>query len=311
VIQAHTEFFHEIGAVPETIFYDRMSVVYDSKKQKMNDKFLEFSMLSGFRPCVCNPASPQEKGTDEESVGYVRRLTFGERSSFESFDGAIEWLSTCLTEINARPVYRRPNVPVQGLTQERDLMHHLPTLEYENCDLKRATISRYSLVKCEGNFYSVPDTYRPRLITLKIMVDRIVLLDGNEVIASHRRLTGKQQYSLDITHYIKTFHRKPGALPNARVLAQVDEQILDLFNRYYLDDPKGFVPILDLMRETSPETLSYALTILNGQNIHPTYDTLRFFLHQTMEQKVEPFAFCGGFAVTQPDLVAFDQLMVG
>jgi len=268
-------------------------------------------MHSGFRPCVCNPASPHEKGTDEESVGYIRRLTFGERSSFESFDEAIEWLSTCLTEINARPVYRRPSVPVQGLAQERDLMHPLPTLEYENCDLKRATISRYSLVKCEGNFYSVPDTYCLRLITLKIMVDRIMLLDGNDIIASHRRLTGKQQYSMDITHYIKTFHRKPGALPNARVLAQVDEQILDLFNRYYQSDPKGFLPILDLMQETSPEALSEALTILNKQNIPPTYDTLRFFLHQTMEQKVEPFACLGGFAVTQPDLVAFDQLMVG
>jgi hypothetical protein len=190
-------------------------------------------------------------------------------------------------------------------------MHPLPTLEYANYDLKRAAISRYSLVKCEGNFYSVPDTYRPRQITLKILVDRIALLDGNDVIASHHRLTGKQQYSLDITHYIKTFHRKPGALPNARVLAQVDELIQDLFNRYYLDDPKGFLPILDLMRETSPEALSSALTILNEQNIPPTYDTLRFFLHQTMEQKVEPFAFRGGFEVTEPDLAAFDQMMVG
>jgi hypothetical protein len=108
-------------------------------------------------------------------------------------------------------------------------MHHLPTLEYENYDLKRATISRYSLVKCEGNFYSVPDTYRPRQITLKIMVD--------------------------------------------------------MFNRYYLDDPKGFLPILDLMHETSPEALSSALTILNKQNISPTYDTLRFFLHQTIGTK--------------------------
>ena len=44
----------------------------------------------------------------------------------------------------------------------------------------------------EGNFYSVPDTYRPRQITLKILVDRIALLDGNDVIASHYRLTGKQ-----------------------------------------------------------------------------------------------------------------------
>lgn len=157
-------------------------------------------MHSGFRPCVCNPASPHEKGTDEESVGYIRRVAFGERSSFESFEEAIEWLITCLAELNIRPVYRRPEVPVQGLVQEQDLMHPQPTLEYANYDLKRATISRYSLVKCEGNFYSVPDTYRPRQITLKILVDRIALLDGNDVIASHRRLTGKQQYSLDITH---------------------------------------------------------------------------------------------------------------
>jgi transposase len=32
VIQAHIEFFHEIGSVPETIFYDRMAVLYDSRK---------------------------------------------------------------------------------------------------------------------------------------------------------------------------------------------------------------------------------------------------------------------------------------
>lgn len=311
VIQAHIEFFHEIGSVPETIFYDRMAVVFDSRKQQLNDSFLEFSMHFGFRPCVCNPASPNEKGTDEESVGYVRRTTFGERSTFASLEEATEWLRMRLVEINTHPVYRRPNVPVQGLYQERDQMHLMPTLEYENYELKRAAISRYSLVKCEGNFYSVPDTYRPRQITLKVMVDRIALLDGNDAIASHRRLAGKQQYSMDITHYIKTFHRKPGALPNARVLSHADELILDLFNRYYLDDPKGFLPILDLMLETSTEALSHALNILNEQNIPPTYDTLRFFLNQTVDQKVEPFAFCAEFEVTQPDLVAFDQLMEG
>jgi len=65
VIQAHVEFFKEINAVPQSLFYDRMRVVYDSDKKKLNDKFLEFSMHSGFIPCVCNPASPHEKGTDE------------------------------------------------------------------------------------------------------------------------------------------------------------------------------------------------------------------------------------------------------
>ena len=174
---AHIEFFREIGSVPDAIFYDRMAAAYDSRKQQFNDKFLEFSMHFGFQPCVCNPASPNEKGTDEESVGYVRRATFGEMSSFASINEATEWLKMRLVEINGHPVYRRSNVPVQGLDQERALMHPLPTLEFENYELKRATISRYSLVKFDGNFYSIPDTYRPRYITLKILMDRIEFLD--------------------------------------------------------------------------------------------------------------------------------------
>ena len=139
-------------------------------------------MHFGFQPCVCNPASPNEKGTDEESVGYVRRATFGEMSSFASINEATEWLKMRLVEINGHPVYRRSNVPVQGLDQERALMHPLPTLEFENYELKRATISRYSLVKFDGNFNSIPDTYRPRYITLKILMDRIEFLDGNAIM---------------------------------------------------------------------------------------------------------------------------------
>lgn len=311
VIQAHIEFFREIGSVPEAIFYDRMAVVYDSRKQQFNDKFLELSMHFGFQPCVCNPASPNEKGTDEESVGYVRRATFGERSSFASINEATEWLKMRLVEINGHPVYRRSNVPVQGLEQERNMMHLLPTLEFENYELKRATISRYSLVKFDRNFYSIPDTYRPRYITLKILVDRIEFLDGNAIIAAHSRLAGNQKYSLDIAHYIKTFHRKPGALPNSRVLAQADELIRDAFNRYYANDPKKFLPILDLIRETSPEAFSASLAILKEQNIHPTCDSIRFLLHQTNVLMVEPFDIKSGFEVLEPDLTIFDQFMEG
>ena len=311
VVQAHIDFFHEICSVPEAIFYDRMATVYDSRKGQFNDKFLELSIHFGFHPCVCNPASPNEKGTDEESVGYVRRATFSERSRFESLEEATDWLKMRLGEINTHPVYRRSNVPIQGLDQERVLMHPLPTLEYENYELKRATISRYSLIKYDGNYYSIPDTYRPRYITLKILVDQIDFLDGNAVIASHRRITGKQKYSLDITHYIKTFHRKPGALANSKVLAQADELIQNMFNCYYRDDPKKFLPILDLMRETSPEAFSSTLAILNKQNIHPTCDSIRFFLHQTDVPMVEPFAFKGGFEVSEPDLAVFDHFLEG
>jgi transposase len=48
VIQAHIEFFHEIGSVPETIIYDRMAVVFDSRKQQLNDTFWGFPCIPVF-----------------------------------------------------------------------------------------------------------------------------------------------------------------------------------------------------------------------------------------------------------------------
>jgi hypothetical protein len=116
---------------------------------------------------------------------------------------------------------------------------------------------------------------------------------------------------MDITHYITTFHRKPGALPNSKVLAQADQLVQDLFNRYFLDEPKEFLPILDLIKETSLDAFYRALTILNEQDIPPTYDTVRFFLHHTTEQNAEPPDFKGGFEVLEPDLAAFDRMMEG
>jgi hypothetical protein len=79
----------------------------------------------------------------------------------------------------------------------------------------------------------------------------------------------------------------------------------------YQEDPKKFLPILDLMRETSPEAFSSTLAILNKQKIHPTCDSIRFFLHQTNVSMVEPFAFIGGFEVSEPDLSVFDHFMEG
>jgi hypothetical protein len=137
-----------------------------------------------------------------------------------------------------------------------------------------------------------------------------MLLDGDDVIATHRRLSGKDQYSMDIMHYIRTFQMKPGALKYSKVLTQVDVQIQDLFNRYYADNPKDFLTILDLVRETSVESLCDALKRLKECNLHPNYNTIHFFIHQTMEPPAEQFEAPAEFAVTEPDLTEYDLLIV-
>ena len=310
VIQGHLEFFKEIDAIPATMRYDQLKAVYDSRTKQINPRFLEFAIHYGFTPSVCNPASPHEKGTDEESVGYIRRRVFGERTLFSSLEEANDWLKVCLAEINAEPVYRREVPPVQGLERERSELHPLPVLEFSNYLLRRSRISKYSLVACDGNYYSVPDTYRPRDITIRIYEDHIEMLDGESVIASHPRLRGQKQYSLNIAHFVKTLHRKPGAIRNAKVMTRLDTQIQMIFSTYYERSPQEFLPILDLIRDSSEPAISYAIDILLEREIVPTYDTLRLIIQQ-QGQMLEPFNISDDFRVTDPDLGAYDQLIGG
>jgi hypothetical protein len=189
-------------------------------------------------------------------------------------------------------------------------MHPRPVLEFSNYILKRAKISRYSLVACDTNRYSVPDTYRPRQITLRIYENCIEMLDGDSIIATHTRLRGKDEYSLNIAHFVKTFHKKPGAIRNAKVMAHLDAQIRDLFNVYYKDHPKEFLPILDLIRESSEQAISYAIDTLIEREIIPTFDTLRLIIQQ-QDQMVQPFDVTDQFSVNEPDLCSYDLLIGG
>jgi len=310
VIQAHLEFFNEINAVPPKMVYDQMSTVYNSRTKQINERFLEFATHYGFTPVICNPGSPQEKGTDEQSIGYVRRMAFAERTSFDTLEEANAWLKERLLEINGALVHRRSLTPIEGLEQERPAMHPLPVLEFSNFTLLRASISKYSFVSCDTNYYSVPDTYRPRHITLRLYENTIELLDGDAIIATHQRRRGKKEYCLDITHFVKTFHRKPGAIRNAKVVANLDIKIRELFNRYYQNEPKEFLPVLDLIKNTSEKALSYAIDSLAEQGIFPTCDTLKFIIRE-QDQMLQPFSITDSFCVDEPQLSVFDQLIGG
>lgn len=309
VIDCHIQFFNEISGVPEKIFYDNLGAVYDYRKKVYQDNFLRLSTHYGFVCDVCNPGSPHEKGTDEESIKFIRSQAFSERVTFDSFIEAQEWLIESLKHINQNHVYRRDLIPAEGLAREQTQMKPLPTLEFSNYYCRTAKITKYSLVKFENNYYSVPDTYRGRTITLKVFSDKIELTDGTSVIATHPRLYGKEDYSLDITHYLKTFEKKPGALRHSKVLTQVHETIQNLYHEYYLDRPIEFLEMLKLIQESSLDGVLYAITHLKETGIVPSYDTLRLILFEHTPPMIWPLDILDPVTVTEPDLTVYDHLM--
>jgi hypothetical protein len=185
----------------------------------------------------------------------------------------------------------------------------LPTMEYSNYLTKSAKISKYSLVTFDRNHYSIPDTYRQKHILLKASVDKIDFVAGQVLIASHQRLYGKGQYSLNICHYLKTLSRKPGSLKHSMVIHQVHETLQKLFETHYYDRTVEFLNILRLIADFSFDELLTAVECLQKNHITPEYDTLRLILTRTPIPSVESLEVFDQVRVNEPNLAAYDQLM--
>ena len=311
IVDAHIRFFNEIDGVPETIFYDNMAAIINPRTKEWNPRFLEFSLHYGFEPHVCNARSPHEKGTDEQSVGYVRRRAFSERTTFSSLEEANQYLATAVTEINDGFVYRRPVPPRRGLIHEQETFVPLPALEFSAYQSRSARISKYSHVVFEANYYSVPDTYRGKYVTLKYSPDTVELVGGNELLARHKRRFGKGELAYDLTHFLKTFSRKPGALQHSRVFRQLDEAIQHLLHQHYAGRHKDFLPILSLFRETSEKELVAAIRLLEDHGMVPTYETLRcVIMHQAIQLPDTPLPL-DRIIMEEPNFSHYDDYLRG
>lgn len=308
VIQAHIDFFSEIQAVPQVIVYDNATTIYDLRKKQYNQRFLLCATHYQFKPQVCNPASPHEKGSTEKSVSVVRKAAFSEKTRFSSLSEANVHLQNCLKGINNQRVHRRTEVPYQMLEEERSEMYLLPSLEFSNYELRHSSINRYNLVEIYKNYYSVPDTFCSKTILVKIFADRIEMMENENVIAVHIRKLGRGEYSLQTGHYFKTLGRKPGAIRHSKLLRSLDQEIQNLFEMHYIDKPKDFLPILELIRDSSPEAVVYALEVCKDRDLFVTSDLLKLLIFEPKSRMMETDSWKSlEFEVPEPNLLIFDK----
>src|SRR4029079_16403693 len=60
-------------------------------------------------------------------------------------------------------------------------------------------VSHEGLISVGGNYYRVPDR-TPRVVEVHQLPDRIRILDGGHVVATHQILAGRRQYRVDPSH---------------------------------------------------------------------------------------------------------------
>ena len=235
-LDSHVRFFDMIGGVWNEVVYDNMRNVVSKfigrTEKQLNPDLISLSAYYGFRINVTNAFSGNEKGSVERSVEVLRNEIFATRYSFASKDEAMQYMEDRLKELNK-----------DSKIEEEKLALRVAKPPLELAEIRSSKVSKYSFIKVDNHFYSVPDILVGQRVTTKIYPSRVLIYYNNHYVCEHPRLRGEQTTSADIRHYLRTLARKPGAVRNSLVLKSNPELKL-LYDKYYSNEPKKFIALL-------------------------------------------------------------------
>ncbi|MCF6463890.1 MAG: hypothetical protein GX300_07930 [Tissierellia bacterium] len=93
----------------------------------------------------------------------------------------------------------------------------------------------------------------------KIYPDTIEIFYKDKLIASHKRSYLNHHWTVDINHFIHTLKKKPGALHSSVGRHQLSPELQELYHKYYTNNPKDFIVLLELIKEKDLESVLEAI----------------------------------------------------
>lgn len=164
----------------------------------------------------CNPASGNEKGLVENLVGYIRRNVCVPLPRVRSLEELNAKLLEQCAKYQTHRVDNKPASVGEMLTEERQELHAIPRYTLDTSKKFYPTVGRYATVIVETNQYSVPCGYRGQSTTVKAYPNHIEIWINGSLVASHKRLYGRKEESLDLKHYLPILAQKGRAMRFAR-----------------------------------------------------------------------------------------------
>ncbi len=249
---AHAHFFQKVGGVYKKMIYDNMRVAvkrFVGRTEKEATKgLLQLSLYYLFSFRFCTVRRAHEKGHVERSVEYIRRKIFSQRIEFSSIEEANEYMEKECDRLNEKTPYGSAASAASILEEERGFLHPLKPF-FEVGQVTQLKVDTYSTICYRSCHYSVPDTYVGKCVTVRIYPAELKISYNDVPLCTHKRCKGRNEWSLQIEHYIRTFQRKPGALSGSVALAQAPALYHEIYHTYYMSEPKGFIELLDYMKK--------------------------------------------------------------
>lgn len=291
-LDVHVQAFDKIGGIHREIVYDNMKQAVKKfvgrNEKEATDDLIKISLYYGFRYRFCNIASGNEKGHVERGVEFVRRKAFSRRSEFNSLDEANEYLQERLLKLNStKRNWLQNQSPLDILNQEEDYLLPLKP-SYDASRRIDARVNKYSVINIDQNKYSVPDYLVGKFVMAKVYPESIEIYYKENKIAEHKRSYLAHYWTVDINHFIHTLKKKPGALHSSVGRHQLSPELHEIYHKYYINNPKDFIVLLELIKEKDLKSVLDAIKelakikkeIVNTDNIKniifklPTDNTL-------------------------------------
>jgi transposase len=320
----HVEAFRFFGGVPRRISYDNLKIAVlafkGCHKRKLTDGFLSLASHYLFDPYFCTVRRPNEKGVVEGLAKYARSnflVPVPQVKDYAALNVGLE--SHCESE-RARQL-RGKSAPKGDLfSEDRAAFLLLPVVPFEACKRASTRANSLSLVRFDGNDYSVPVAQAHHEVTLKGFVDRVeVFTRAGERIASHTRIWAKERVSYQPEHYLPLLVRKPGALDHA--VPFLGLQLPDCFEtlRRKLEAQEGhqgtkdYIAVLCLLVDHSLTRVTRAIQRALPLS-YPTVDVIKQYAFPEERPTVSVFCLDGrehlkGVRVDAPDLTAYGCLV--
>ena len=190
-LRGHVLAFAAFGGVPRVLLYDNLkSAVIErvGNAIRFNADLLAFAAAHRYEPRPVAVARGNEKGRVERSIRYIRDNFFAARTFIDVDDLNAQAQAWCEGPAADRRWPEDDRLTVRQATlAERASLMGLPEHDYPVAERLEVHAGKTPYVRFDLNDYSIPHTHVRRTLTVLAEPERIRVLDGAVVLATHRR----------------------------------------------------------------------------------------------------------------------------
>lgn len=216
VIRSLLRAFEHFDGVPMMSVFDNMPSVVKSRETLDNgnvkihwsERFGQLAIECGMVPLACWPYRPQEKGSVENLVGFVKGNFFTGRT-FSSVDDLKEQLQQWMALVNdKRPCDATGEIPAERLKREslKPLAHQVNTYAFKVTVVVRPT----ARVHYRAIQYSVPASSIGQSVTLHLEHEQVAIYLAQTLVATHPRFPENGKSSVLHEHAQELFESRRG-----------------------------------------------------------------------------------------------------